>query len=157
MTKVRREPAGIADSDMLLVSLLAERLPSRLSKSSSARSSKVLLRLEAPAGGSCPGGFGGEAPGKGKMMSSSRRRRPPNGVPSTDDRGGRCSHTARSSACLALLRFSSGEPGCESVATETMVRSRSTAEPSGLGAAATAEWRSGHRGIRLRPEERSGR
>ena len=37
------------------------------------------------------------------------------------------------------MRFSSGEPGCERAASETMVRSRSTAEPSGLGAAATTE------------------
>ena len=80
-------------------------------------------------------------------MRSSRRRRPPKGVPSAADRGRRCSHTARSSACLAFWRFSSGEPGCESAATETMVRSRSTAEPSGLEAAATTEKKHGYEGI----------
>ena len=51
----RREPAESADPYMLLVSLLAGRLPSRLSRSSSPRSSRVLLRLEASAGGSWPG------------------------------------------------------------------------------------------------------
>ena len=55
MTIVRRGPAESEDPDMLLVSLLAGRLPSRLASSSLARSPKVLLRLEASLeGGSWP-------------------------------------------------------------------------------------------------------
>ena len=74
------------DLDLLLILLLAEVLPSKVSKSALARSSKVLLGLRALlegssgqgwAGGSAKGGLGEETPGggcgaeaRGKMMKS---------------------------------------------------------------------------------------
>ena len=85
-TVVRRD-----DLDLLLILLLAEVLPSKVSKSALARSTKVLLGLRASlegssgpgwAGGSAKGGLGEETLGRGcgaeergKVMKSLNRRR----------------------------------------------------------------------------------
>ena len=118
VTVVRREDAGGDDPDPLLGSLLAGMLPSKLSKSASARSPKGLLRRRASLEGSFGPGWTGVSgkgelgeettgegcgmEGRGKTVKSSERRRSPEGVPSAALRGSRCSHTARRRASLAF-------------------------------------------------------
>ena len=66
VTVVWREPAKGDDLDPLLVSLLAKRLSSKLSRSASARSPKILLQLGASLEeGSWPGWA--ENSGKGRF------------------------------------------------------------------------------------------